>query len=70
MAADDDVLRIIADFALEFAMNRVPFQKMREGMRIGEIVDRGDAFNVALFHCPKDVATDPAEAVDAVGSHR
>jgi hypothetical protein len=43
---------------------------MRKGERVGEIVDRGDAFHVALLHRAEDVATDSAEAVDAVCSHR
>src|ERR1041385_4225031 len=70
MAANNDVLGIETDLAVELAMDRVPFQKMRQGVGVGEIVDGGDAFDVALVHRAKDVATDSAEAVDAVVSHR
>src|SRR5256714_14534958 len=70
MAANDDVLGIEADLAVELAVDRVPFQKMRDGLRVRQIVDRGDTFDVALFHRAKDVATDSAEAVDTVGSHK
>ena len=70
VAAHDDVLGVVADFAVEFAVDRIPFEKMREGEGVGQVVDGGDAFHIALFHCAQDVATDPAEAVDAIGSHK
>src|SRR2546423_5061730 len=70
MAANDDVLRIESDLTVELAVDRVPFQKMRERVRIRQIVDRRDTFDVALFHRAKDVATDSPEAVDTVGSHK
>ena len=41
---------VVADLAVEFAVDRVPFQQMREGVGVGQIVDRDDAFDVAL--CP------------------
>jgi hypothetical protein len=43
---------------------------MGESVGIGEIVDGSDAFHIALLHRAKNVATDSAEAVDAVFSHR
>ncbi len=70
MAANDDVFRIEADLAVELAVDRVPFQKMRERVRVGQVVDGSDVFDIALVHCAKDVATDSAEAVDTVGSHK
>src|ERR1700748_336280 len=68
MAANDDIFRIETDFAVELAVDRVPFQKVRERMRVGEIIDRGDALNIALVHRAEDVAPDSAEAIDTVGS--
>ena len=70
MAAHDDVLGVVADFAVEFAMDRIPFEKMRQSEGVGEIIDGGDAFDVAVLHRAEDVASDSAEAVDAVSSHR
>jgi len=29
-------------------MDRIPFQQMREGAGVGKIIDRADAFDVAL----------------------
>ena len=70
VAADDDVLRVVADLAVEFAMDRIPLEQMRKSVRVGEVVDGGDAFDVALLHRAQDVASDSAEAVDAVICHR
>ena len=53
VAADDDVLVVVADLAVEFAVDRIPFQQMGEGMGVGEIVDRANAFDVALRHGAK-----------------
>ena len=39
VAADDDVFLVVADFAIELAVDRVPFEQVRKGMRVGEIVD-------------------------------
>ena len=50
MATHDDILVIVANLAVELSMDRVPFQKMRERVRIGEIVDRADAFDILLRH--------------------
>src|SRR5256885_8994538 len=33
------------------AVDRIPFEQMRNGRCVGEIVDGGDAFDVALLHC-------------------
>src|SRR4051812_9482953 len=68
--ADNDVFGIVTDLTVEFTVDRVPFQEMGESVGVGEIVDGSNVFDVALFHCAKDVATDSAEAIDAVGSHR
>ena len=48
MPADDDVLVVVADLAVEFPVDRVPLEQMRERVGVGEIVDRADAFDVAL----------------------
>ena len=70
MPADDDVLGVVPDLAIEFPVDRVPLEEMRQGLGVGEVVDGGDAFDVALVHRAQDVASDSAEAVDAVVSHR
>ena len=46
VAAHDDVLRVVADFAVEFSVDRIPFQKMRQSGGVGEIVDAFDALDV------------------------
>ena len=70
MTAHDDVLFVESDFAVEFAMDRVPFEKMRESLCIGQIVDCADALDLFLGHGAQDVASDASEAVDSVISHR
>lgn len=70
VATHDDVFGIVTNLAIEFAVNRVPFEQVRDGSCVREIVDGGDAFDVALFHRAQDVASDSAEAVDSVIGHR
>src|SRR5439155_22940891 len=70
VAADDDVLFVEADFAVEFAMDRVPLEKMRECFGVGEIVDCANVADLFLRHRAQDVATDASEAVDSVISHK
>ena len=70
MATHDNVLIVVTDLAVEFAMHRVPLEQMRERMRVGEIVDRADFLNVFLRHGPQNIATDAPETVNAVICHR
>ena len=70
VAAHDDVFGVVADLAVEFAVDGVPLQQVREGVGVGQVVDGDDAFDVALLHRAQDVAPDAAEAVDAVICHR
>ena len=70
LTADDDVLGVVADLAVEFPMDGVPLEQMREGMGVGEIVDRADLRDLVLRHGAQDVAPDAAEAVDAEVCHR
>ena len=51
-------------------MDRVPFEQMRERVRVGEIVDRANALDLFLRHGAQDVAPDAPEAVDCVVSHK
>ena len=48
VTAHDDVLLVVTDLAVEFPVDRIPFQQMRERVGVGQIVDRADAFDVAL----------------------
>ena len=48
MAAHDDVLGVVPDFAIETAMDAVPFEQMGEGLGVGEIVDGGDLLDLGL----------------------
>ena len=70
MTAHDDVLFVEADFAVELSMDRVPFEKMRESLGVGEIVDCADVLDLFLRHRTQDVATNAPEAVDSVISHK
>ena len=70
LAAHDDVLVVVTDLAVEFPVNRIPFQKMREGVSVGEIVDRADLRDLVLRHGAQDVAPDAAEAVNAEVCHK
>jgi hypothetical protein len=46
------------------------FSKWRERRGIGQIIDAFDALDVLLRHGSKNVASDAAEAVDAVVCHK
>ena len=70
MTANDNVLLVVIDFAVEFPMDRVPFQQMRERLSVGKIIDRAHVFDLLLRHRTEHVATDPSEAVDSVISHK
>ena len=70
VSAHDDVLVVVADFAVEFSVDRVPLQQMREGVGVGEIVDAFDALDIFLRHGAQDVAPDAAEAVDSIVGHK
>ncbi len=39
---------VVTDLAVEFAVDRIPFQQVCESEGVGQIVDRADAFDVAL----------------------
>ena len=43
---------------------------MRQGMRIGEIVDREDLLDLFLRHRAKDIASDAPKTVNCVIGHR
>src|SRR5205814_10284864 len=64
--AHDDVLVIVTDLAVEFAVHRIPFEQMRQSMRVSEIVDGEDLLDLFLCHGAKDVASDAPETVDCV----
>ena len=68
--AYDDVFVVITDFAVEFAVHRIPFEQMSEGVRVCEIVDSEDLLDLFLRHRAKDVASDAPETVDCVIGHR
>ena len=69
MPADDDVLRVVSDLAIETAVDAVPFQEVREGFGVREIIDGGDLFDLRLAHGAQDVAPDAAEAIDSDSWH-
>ena len=70
MTADDDVLLVMSEFAVEFPMDRVPFEEMGERFGVGQIVDCLNALDLFLRHRAQDVAPDASEAVDSVISHK
>src|SRR6266480_5358922 len=61
---------IVTDLAVEFAMHRIPFEQMRQSMRVSEIVDGEDLLDLFLCHGAKDVASDAPETVDCVIGHK
>jgi len=65
VTAHNDVLLVESDFAVEPAMDRVPFEEMSERFSIGEIIDCADALDLFLRHRAQDVATDASEAIDS-----
>ena len=70
VAAHDDVLVIVTNLAVEFAVHRVPFKQMRQGMRVSEIIDSENLLDLFLRHCAKDIASDSPETVDCVIGHK
>src|SRR6202022_3530225 len=70
VTANNDVLLVESDFALEPAMDRVPLEEMSESFSVGEIIDCADALDLFLRHRAQDVATDASEAVDSIISHK
>ncbi len=58
------------NLSVEFAVHRIPLEQMRQGMRVGEIVNRENALDLFLWHGAKDVAPDAPETVDSKISHR
>ena len=48
--ADDDVLIVVADLAVKFPMDRIPFEKVSQGVGVGQIVDRADLDDLILRH--------------------
>jgi len=54
------------DLAVELAVHRIPFEQMRQSMRVSEIVDGEDLLDLFLRHGAKDVASDAPETVDCV----
>ena len=45
---DDNIFVIVADFAVELAVHRIPFEQMGQRMRVSEIVDREHALDLFL----------------------
>ena len=70
VTAHDDVLVVVTDFAVEFAVHRIPFKQMGQGMRVSEIIDSDDLLDLFLRHRAKDVASDAPETVDCVIGHK
>ena len=68
--AHDDVFLVIADLAVEFPVDRVPFEQVGKRFCVGEIVDCAHSLHLFLRHGAEHVAPDPAEAIDCVVSHR
>src|SRR5438034_11244104 len=69
VTAYDDVFVVITDFAVEFAVHRIPFQQVSEGVRVSEIIDGEDLLDLLLRHGAKDVASDAPETVNCVVGH-
>ena len=69
LAADRDRFLVVGDRAagLEFAVNRVVLEQVRERLRVGQVVD-GDDLDVgdpALDERADDAASDPSETIDS-----
>ena len=66
LAVDDDRVAVERDVGVETARDRVVLEQVRERLVVGEVVDRDDLEVAALGEGgAEEVATDPAEAVDA-----
>ena len=70
MAADDDILVVVTDLAVEFAVHRVPFKEMGKRARVSEVVNRANALDLFLRHGAKHVAPNTTEPVDSEICHR
>src|SRR4029077_718219 len=70
VTAHDDVLVIVTNLTVEFAVHRIPFEQMRQSVCVSEIVDGEDLLDLLLRHGAKDVASDAPETVDCVIGHK
>ena len=50
-------------------MDRVPFEKVSQGVGIGEVVNCANLLDLILRHGAQHIAPDAAEAVDAEICH-
>jgi hypothetical protein len=70
VAPDNDVLVIVTDLAVEFAVHGIPFEQMGQCVGVSKIVYRANALDLFLLHRAKNVAPDATESVDSVICHR
>src|SRR6266567_1130643 len=59
----------VTNLAIEFPVDRIPFEQVRERFGVGEIVDRAHPLDLFLRHSAEHVAPDATEAIDCVVSH-
>ena len=48
VTAHDDIFVVVPNLSVEFAVHRVPFEQMCQGMRVGEIVHRPNTLHLFL----------------------
>ena len=65
MPAHDDVLRVVADLAVETTVRAVPFEQVGQGRGVRQVVDGRNLLDLGLAHGAQDVASDATEAVDS-----
>ena len=53
------------DFLVEVAQDRVVFQEVREGLGVGQIVDRDEVQLCIAQGGPENVPADPSKPIDA-----
>ena len=62
---DDEPVLDDLDLAAELAVHRVVLEQVREGLGVGEVVDRHDFDRRVVFHGTEHQTTDAPETVDA-----
>ncbi len=64
VAVEHDLIALGLDLMLERAVHRVMLEQMREGLGVGDVVDRDDLDLFLVQHRPKSHPADSAETVD------
>ena len=71
MAVDGDRFVIVADLGVEDTLARIVFEQVREGLVVGQVVDRDNLLKLTLFReTAENHSANSSESIDCVVCHR